>query len=387
MMDEKKNVPKRRFKKFVNDGEWDAQSLSDAVEVNSGCDYKRLSFGDIPVYGTGGYMLSVNNALSWVDDAIGIGRKGTIDQPFILRAPFWTVDTLFYAIPRKSFNLNFIYGVFQNVEWRELDESTGVPSLSKQTINQVEIYAPKATEQQIIGKFMTKLDSLISLHERKLEKLQNLKQAYLAEMFPAEGETTPRRRFKGFSGEWEETYLGNIVEIIGGGTPSTQMKNYWDGDIEWFTPSEIGTSAYVCESNRKISITGLVNSAASILPANRTVLFTSRASIGDAAILLKDGTTNQGFQSFVIDDSTDIYFLYSMTPYIKKYGLHHAAGSTFIEVSAGELRKMPIVIPSIAEQKNIGEFFKRFDMQIDSQQKYVSKLRALKQAYLSELFV
>ena len=82
-------------------------------------DYKHLSTGNIPVYGTGGYMLSVNKALSYDRDAIGIGRKGTIDKPYILRAPFWTVDTLFYAIPQNEACIDFVYDLFQNVNWEK----------------------------------------------------------------------------------------------------------------------------------------------------------------------------------------------------------------------------------------------------------------------------
>lgn len=71
-------------------------------------------------------MLSVNDALSYDRDAIGIGRKGTIDRPYILKAPFWTVDTLFYAIPREKADLNFAFDIFQNIDWKKKDESTGV---------------------------------------------------------------------------------------------------------------------------------------------------------------------------------------------------------------------------------------------------------------------
>ena len=107
---------------------WEQRKLGDVVTVCSGRDYKHLSEGDIPVYGTGGYMLSVSEALSKENDAIGIGRKGTIDNPYILRAPFWTVDTLFYCVPKPDYDLNFVYGIYQNIKWKSMDESTGVPS-------------------------------------------------------------------------------------------------------------------------------------------------------------------------------------------------------------------------------------------------------------------
>lgn len=146
---------------------WEQRKLGELVDVCSGRDYKHLSEGTIPVYGTGGYMLSVNDALSYDRDAIGIGRKGTIDRPYILKAPFWTVDTLFYAIPREKADLNFAFDIFQNIDWKKKDESTGVPSLSKTAINDIDVLAPKHGEQQTIGQFFAAIDNLITLHQRK----------------------------------------------------------------------------------------------------------------------------------------------------------------------------------------------------------------------------
>ena len=167
--------------KYVND--WEQRKLEDIVDVCSGRDYKHLSEGDIPVYGTGGYMLSVSEALSENDDAIGIGRKGTIDNPYILRAPFWTVDTLFYCIPKEKFNLDFVFCLYQNVNWKSMDESTGVPSLSKLLINNVEVSVPTKAEQEQIGKYFSKIDHLITLHQRKCDELQNIKKYMLQNMF------------------------------------------------------------------------------------------------------------------------------------------------------------------------------------------------------------
>ena len=146
---------------------WEQRKLGDLVDVCSGRDYKHLSEGDIPVYGTGGYMLSVSEALSYDKDAIGIGRKGTIDKPYILNAPFWTVDTLFYAIPREKVDLNFAFDIFQNIDWKKKDESTGVPSLSKTAINEIDILVPQYDEQQALGQFFNGIDNLITLHQRE----------------------------------------------------------------------------------------------------------------------------------------------------------------------------------------------------------------------------
>ena len=128
-------------------------------------------------------MLSVNEALSYKEDAIGIGRKGTIDKPYILNAPFWTVDTLFYAVPRENYNLDFVLDLFQNIDWKKKDESTGVPSLSKTAINEIDVIVPKENEQKVVGAYFARIDNLITLHQRELTKLQNIKKACLEKMF------------------------------------------------------------------------------------------------------------------------------------------------------------------------------------------------------------
>ena len=158
-------VPEIRFEKYTD--EWEQRKLGNIIDLRSGRDYKHLSAGEIPVYGTGGYMLSVNEALSYKEDAIGIGRKGTIDKPYILKAPFWTVDTLFYALPETNNDLDFIFDIFQNINWKQRDESTGVPSLSKTAINEIDVLIPEYKEQKQIGCFFQNIDYLITLHQRK----------------------------------------------------------------------------------------------------------------------------------------------------------------------------------------------------------------------------
>ena len=162
--------------------EWERKSLSEVCTINSGRDYKHLKNGDIPVYGTGGYMLSVNEKLS-DEDAIGIGRKGTIDKPYLLSAPFWTVDTLFYVTCKVGYDLYYLFLIFQKVRWKKFDESTGVPSLSKKTIEKVVSKFPSLPEQQAIGSYFSNLDNLINSHQEKITQLETLKKKLLQDMF------------------------------------------------------------------------------------------------------------------------------------------------------------------------------------------------------------
>ena len=175
------SVPELRFPGFTDP--WEQRKLGDLIEINSGRDYKHLENGGIPVYGTGGLLAYVNEALSYKKDAVGIGRKGTIDHPYKLKAPFWTVDTLFYAVPSSQADLDFVLGLFHRINWKSKDESTGLPSLSKKIINSVPIMAPLFQEQQKIGKALSYCDSLITLHRRKLEHLQEMKKGLLQQMF------------------------------------------------------------------------------------------------------------------------------------------------------------------------------------------------------------
>ena len=196
----------------------------------------------------------------------------------------------------------------------------------------------------------------------------------------------PELRFKGFTDEWEERKLGDLANIVGGGTPSTSNPEYWDGDIDWYAPAEIGEQSYVSKSKKTITELGLKKSSARILPVG-TVLFTSRAGIGNTAILGKEATTNQGFQSIVPDQNKlDSYFIYSRTNELKRYGEVTGAGSTFVEVSGKQMSKMSIMIPELSEQQKIGSFFKQLDDTIALHQRKLDLLKEQKKGYLQKMF-
>lgn len=169
----------------------------------------------------------------------------------------------------------------------------------------------------------------------------------------------PKLRFKEFSGEWEETTLGEVATIIGGGTPDTTKASYWNGYINWFTPTEI-KEKYISHSNRKITKLGLENSSAKVLPEG-ALLFSSRATVGDVSIALNECTTNQGFQSFVTKDDVYNEFLYYWITSHKNLFLTKASGSTFLEISKTEISNIQISIPSLPEQTKIASFLSSVD--------------------------
>ena len=171
---------------------------------------------------------------------------------------------------------------------------------------------------------------------------------------------------------WEQRKLGELAEIVGGGTPSTGIDSYWDGDIDWYAPAEIGEQIYLESSQRKITEEGLNKSSAKILPIG-TVLFTSRAGIGKTAILLKEGCTNQGFQSIVPNkEKLDSYFIFTRSEELKRYGETVGAGSTFVEVSGKQMANMELMMPkTMLEQQQIGEYFQSLDHLITLHQRKI----------------
>ena len=184
---------------------------------------------------------------------------------------------------------------------------------------------------------------------------------------------------------WEQRELVDIAEIVGGGTPDTNNSNYWDGDIDWYAPAELGNNIYAESSTRKITQAGFDSCSTKMLPADKTILFTSRAGIGNTAILRHSACTNQGFQSLVIGDA-DVYFVYSMSERIKKWAEEKASGSTFLEISGRQLETMPVNLPSLVEQQAIGSFFSHLDDLITLHQRKYDKLVIFKKSMLEKMF-
>ena len=179
-----KTTPELRFPEFQNDGEWVEVPFGSIINVNSGKDYKHLDVGNIPVYGTGGYMLSVNDRLSDID-AVGIGRKGTIDKPQYLKAPFWTVDTLFFLTSSKNYDIRYLYYLCQTIPWKTYGEQTGVPSISKNSIDKLDVViTTNLTEQQKIAQSLLHLDNAMDAIEKKIHLLETHKYGLMQNLFP-----------------------------------------------------------------------------------------------------------------------------------------------------------------------------------------------------------
>ena len=244
----------------------------------------------------------------------------------------------------------FLKCFYSVVKWAGIEGST-IKRLYNDNILNTVICMPSVPEQKRIGLFFENLDNLITLHQRECIS------------FTARaGRRILTANKKRNTSSWEQRKLGDIADIVGGGTPSTGNQSYWDGDIDWYAPAEIADQIYANSSQKKITGLGYENSSAKMLPPG-TVLFTSRAGIGKTAILTRKGCTNQGFQSIVPHrGELDSYFIFSRTEELKRYGELVGAGSTFVEVSGKQMAVMELMMPpTMREQQTIGGFFQQLD--------------------------
>jgi len=187
----------------------------------------------------------------------------------------------------------------------------------------------------------------------------------------------PNLRFPEFQGEWKECKLGDIAMVVGGGTPDTNNHKYWNGDIQWFTPSEIGRDKYVTNSLRTISEEGLNKSSAKLLPIG-TILLSSRATVGECSINKVECTTNQGFQSLITKEYFSKEFVFYLMQTKRKELIRKSCGSTFLEISANEVRKIKIAVPTSKEQEKISKLLALLDERIATQNKIIEELKKLK---------
>ncbi|EAW1717823.1 restriction endonuclease subunit S [Salmonella enterica subsp. indica] len=380
-----KKVPEIRFERFS--GLWYEVALSSVIDIRSGKDYKHLGKGNIPVYGTGGYMLSVDSALSKNEDAIGIGRKGTIDKPYILRAPFWTVDTLFYALPLPSFNLDFLFCLFQKIEWKKHDESTGVPSLSKIAINNVLVYVTNELEQTAIGNIFKKLDTLINQHQQKHDKLSNFKKSMLEKMFPKQGKTMPEIRFKGFSGEWKEKELGELAEIVRGASPRPIEDPKWfdnQSNVGWLRIRDVteqdGRIHYL---EQRISKLGQEKTR---VLHEKHLLLSIAASVGKPVINYVQTGVHDGFLIFK-KPLFELEFMYQWLKSFEAKWQQFGQPGSQVNLNSDIVKSQTVTIPTKEEQIAIGNYFQKLDDLINRHQQQITKLNTIKQACLSKMFV
>ena len=386
MPNKDRNIPKRRFKEFENADAWELRKLGDTViEIIAGGDIdknKVVEFGKYPIYAN---SHSGDGIVGYYDDfyrvngpAVTVTGRGEVGFAKARETDFTPVVRLL-AI-RSKHNHYFLENAI-NLHGVTV-ESTGVPQLTVPQLSAYRIYFPNdIQEENQIGTFFSTLDRQITLHQRKLDKLKSVKQAYLSEMFPAEGERVPKRRFPGFTDDWELRKLGEVAEI----NPKSQIPEKFEYvDLE----SVVGTSLISHRTVRAESAPSRAQRLA--LPGD--IFYQTVRPYQKNNYLFDLSDDNYVFSTGYAQLRPKIDDRYLMIKiqddgFVKEV-LDRCTGTSYPAINSKDLSQISIDVPtSLPEQETIGTFFSTLDRQITLHQRKLEKLKNLKKALLNELFV
>ncbi|WP_322900606.1 restriction endonuclease subunit S [Mycoplasmopsis felis] len=294
----------------------------------------------------------------------------------------------------NNYYINFLAYNLRNNELRKdivlLAQGISRFNISNKRFMKLNILLPKYSEQQKIGKLLDQISNLITLEEIKLNKLKQLKETLLQKMFPEGNSKTPRIRFRGFQGEWEEKKLENIYSFASeGGTPDTNKDIYYKPGLFYFTKIEDMANKYIYNTKSKISELGLKNSSAWIIPKNN-ILFSNGATIGNVSINKVDLSTKQGIVGMIIKKKFNLEFIYYLLKsenFQSKVAEKITVG-TIPTVAIFNLKKIELLLSkNIYEQQKIGDFFCKIDSLITLYHSKLNKLKQIKEGLLQKMFV
>ena len=306
---------------------------------------------------------------------VGVGK--------VAIAPFEVCTSQdFTNLVSKKHDARFLAYCIQNKMkiMAEKTQGTSIKGVTVENIAQMEIELPPQEEQTAIAEVLSDVDNLISSQQKLIEKKKAIKQGTMQELL------TGKKRLPGFSGEWSKQQLGDICNIVNGGTPSTSIAEFWNGKILWCTPTDITSCStkYIYTTESKITESGLKASSATLLPKG-ALLLCSRATIGEVRIAGNAICTNQGFKSLVVHQNISNEWLYYMVHILKFNMLEKAIGSTFLEISKKDLAELDIVVPEFTEQKAIAQVLSDMDSEIEQLEKNLAKYQQIKQGMMQEL--
>ena len=357
-------IPKLRFHEFS--GEWHVTKLGDLLKIGSGRDYKHLSNGNIPVYGTGGLMLYVNDYL-YDGKSICIGRKGTINKPQFLNGKFWTVDTLFYTHDYKNSLPEFLYLIFQKINWLQHNEASGVPSLSKTTIEKIKVTIPDIQEQKKIAEFMTAVDDKLNILQQKVNLFKKYKKETARALF------TQTLRFKDNNGndfpDWQDKKLGSTCLIKKG----SQINN-----------DELLKSGKYPMLNGGISPSGYLN----------------KYNTESGTVTISEGGNSCGYVNFMkqklwagghlytLEKPTIINeLLYQILKFEQTRIMQLRVGSGLPNIQKSDLSKLIIRIPTLYEQMKIADLLTSLDDKINLEECKLEKAKRFQQSLLEKMLI
>ncbi|MGL5642798.1 MAG: restriction endonuclease subunit S [Paraclostridium sp.] len=374
-------TPKLRFNEF-SEG-WESKKIGQTLKIKHGKDQKKVQVenGVYPILATGGEIGRTNTPL-YDKESVLIGRKGTINRPFYMNTPFWTVDTLFYSEIKEGMHPKFIYYKFQNINWKKYCEASGVPSLSASTIEGIKYNIPSIVEQEKIASFFSLIDNKISLQSKKVNFLKEYNNGIMQRIFSNE------LRFKDDEGrdytEWEEKKLGDyIIEYKEKTTENNQYPP--------LTSSRKGLFLQSDYFDKQIASTD--NTGYNIVPRN---YFTYRHMSDDAMFffninnLVDNGIVSTLYPVFTTNDKLDSIFLryyLNETNEFKQYSLLQKQGGSRTYMYLSKLKEFKIKIPNIYEQNKIVKLLVNLESKLEKEQEKLASLNEYKNGLLQQMFV
>jgi type I restriction enzyme S subunit len=382
-MSKNKNVPELRFNEFSES--WESKKINSLLKIGSGRDYKHLKFGEVPVFGTGGLMAYVNEYL-YNGETVCIGRKGTIDKPMFYSGPIWTVDTLFYT---HSFNESipkFVYYLFQRVNWKLHNEASGVPSLSKSTIENISLQLPNLKEQTKIASFLTCVDDKLQTLKKKKALLQQYKKGVMQKIFSQE------LRFKDEKGndfpEWEERLFSEILnehKLKSTGSEEVFSVSVHKGLINQI--EHLGRS-FAAKNTNNYNLVKPHDIVYTKSPTGNFPLGIIKQSkikknviVSPLYGVFKPETKGLGYLLNVYFES-EINTSNYLSPLIQK------GAKNTINITNERFLSNSLILPiSKKEQELIGNFFELFDSQLQNLKDKIEKTESWKKGLLQKMFV
>ena len=363
--------------------EWEVKRLGACFSIGHGRDYKHLSNGDIPVYGSGGIICYVGSFLH-DGETVCIGRKGTINKPFYYNGPIWTVDTLFYTHSFQSVLPRYIGYLFDSIDWMRYNEATGVPSLTAKTISNIKKAVPPMGEQRKIAEILGVWDKAIEKQSRLIERLEVRKRALMQRLL------TGRVRLNGFTTPWQKIKLGEIGKFDKGvGVPKEKIVS--EG-CKAITYGEIYTK-YNYVINRFASYIDEETARESKEISSGTILFAGSGEtledIGKCVAFIDEGVAYAGgdiiiFKPTIEVDSLVLSYILNSPSAIKqkrKYGQGHSV----VHIYQKDLARIEFELPSLPEQKAIAEVLTAADNEIATHCKKLDALRLQKRGLMQQL--
>jgi type I restriction enzyme S subunit len=320
---------------------------------------------------------------TWITSGLKVAEVKQSDLPCLLVqrvSRIRALPTLNQSLLRQYFSGHRFEQYVKSVQ-----TETAVPHISPSQIKEFSFLLPPVPEQKKIAKILSAWDNAISTTECLIDNSKQQKKALMQQLL------TSKKRLladsgEPFEGEWEDVNIGSLGAIYSGGTPSTTNEEYWGGNIDWITPTDITKqkNVYINSSVRKISKEGLKNSSAKLVPKG-SLLVCTRATIGEMAITSHEMCTNQGFKNIIPHKKTNIEFIYYLLSYEKHKLVSKASGSTFLELSKSVFESMKFKIPTINEQQKIAAVLTNADKEIELLEQQLSDLKQEKKALMQQL--